>query len=369
MATLAEIVCGHGGEYLELFGDRMPTSHRRALADIAACRTEALGGHLWACDTCGHRHYSYHSCKNRSCPTCHGTQTTRWCEKREQEILPVPHFHVVFTLPDELRDLVRRHQKLLLPLLMRTATEALMTLGADPKHLGGRLAILAVLHTWSRTLVYHPHLHCLVAAGALTADGMWRRARKKFLVPVRALSERFRGRFMKGVRKLLPEASITGGVWEKPWVVYCKPTLGKTNKVLQYLGRYVHRIAITNRRIESCRDGRVTFRHQDSSTRRWKTMTLPAMEFLRRYLQHVLPRGLHKVRYYGLLSPGNRTLLRRLHLLLARQRQTEKPDNDRSHPASPHCCPVCTRGSMVIIALVLRCRSPPHWFPHLQLPG
>jgi hypothetical protein len=362
MIELADIVAKYGGEYLNEFGLPMLPSHKRALADILACRTESMGGHLLECDACGHQHYSYHSCKNRSCPKCHTNDTKRWLEKREAELLPVRYFHVVFTLPQELRDNMRSNQSKLYSILMQAASEMLMKLALDPKHVGGKLAILAVLHTWTRAMEFHPHVHMLVPAGGLDKDGNWRTTRKKWLVPVKALSKLFRARFMKLAKKALPEENFPQEVWEKEWVVYCKPPLTNSKKVLRYLGRYVHRIAIANSRIESMDNGKVTFRYQESATGTLKKMTLPGKEFLRRYLQHVLPQGFHKVRYYGLLSPANRITLRRVQLLLV-QRRKITPDDIKETPekslAKHHLCPCCSEGNMVVIAsLPRKSRSP-----------
>ena len=362
MIELADIVAAHGGDYLAEFGSRMLPSHRRALEDIAACRTETMGGHLARCEDCGHQHYSYHSCKNRSCPKCHGKEIDTWLEKREGELLPGRYFHLVFTLPSELRDPVRRNQKKLYAILMRAAVDALMKIGLDPKHIGGKMGMLAVLHTWTRALEHHPHVHMLVPAGGLDKDGVWRQSRKKFLVPVRALSKLFRARFMKMARRALPEETFPQEVWNKEWVVFCRPTFNRAKKVLRYLGRYVHRIAITNDRLLALRHGKVTFRYQNSNTHQWKTMTLPAKEFLRRYLQHVLPPGFHKVRYYGILSPANRVTLRRLQLLLA-ERFTPLQHKCKLPPSSQDSgnrCPCCHEGVMVAVSwLPRRSRSPP----------
>jgi hypothetical protein len=362
MIELADIVAKHGDEYLQAFGDRMLPSHKRALADILACRTESMGGHLAECEVCGHQQYSYHSCKNRSCPKCHTSDTKRWLEKREAELLPVRYFHVVFTLPQELRDIVRSNQGKLYAILMQSASDMLMKLGMDPKHVGGKLSILAVLHTWTRAMEFHPHVHMLVPAGGLDKEGNWRTTRKKWLVPVHALSILFRARFMKLARKALPDQSFPQEVWKKEWVVYCKPPLTNSKKVLRYLGRYVHRIAIANSRIESMDNGNVTFRYQESATGSLKRMTLAAKEFLRRYLQHVLPQGFHKVRYYGLLSPANRSTLKRVQLLLAQRRKITS-DDSKDEPAKPlvnHICPCCSEGLMVVISWIpRRSRSPP----------
>jgi hypothetical protein len=361
MTTLAEVVAAHGGDYLAEFGAHMLPSHRRALADIAACRTDAMGGHVAACAACGHQHYAYHSCKNRSCPTCHATETGVWLEKREAELLPVRYFHLVFTLPAELRDVVRKNQKPLYAVLMQAAAETLAKIGLDPRFVGGKLGMMAVLHTWTRALEHHPHVHLLVPAGGLDQDGTWRPSRRKFLIPVRALSKLFRARFMKLAKKALPEATFPKEVWGKEWVVFCKPTYNRATKVLRYLSRYVHRIAITNNRILATKDGKVTFRYQESKSGTWKTMTLPGREFLRRYLQHVLPQGFHKVRYYGLLSPANKMTLKRLQLLLAaRSRKAEEDRQEAPEPAPKHLCPCCHEGVMVVISrLPKRSRSPP----------
>jgi hypothetical protein len=246
---------------------------------------------------------------------------------------------------------------------MQAAAEMLMKLGHDPKYVGGKLSILAVLHTWTRAMEFHPHVHMLVPAGGLDKQGNWCPTRKKWLVPVKALSRLFRARFMKLAQKALPEGSFPQEVWNKDWVVYCKPPFTNSRKVLRYLGRYVHRIAIANSRIESMDDGKVTFRYQESSTGEQKRMPLPGKEFLRRYLQHVLPSGFHKVRYYGLLSPANRATLKRVQLLLA-QRLKKKPDQvDGTAPETPatgRICPCCSEGGMVIISwLPRKSRSPP----------
>lgn len=360
MVELAEIVKIHGAQYLDAYGDRMLPSHKRALYSIGQCRTETMGGHIAQCEECGHQHYSYHSCKNRSCPKCHGNDTKRWLERREAELLPVRYFHLVFTLPQELRDIVRSHQKALYDILMQTATETLMAIGLDPRHVGGKLGILAVLHTWTRALEHHPHVHMLVPAGGLDQDGTWRPSRKKFLVPVRALSRGFRGRFMALAQKALPDVIFPNEVWDKEWVVFCKPTFNRAKKVLRYLGRYVHRIAIANNRILSLDNGAVTFRYQNSDTKKWGTMSLPANEFLRRFLQHVLPQGFHKVRYYGLLSPRNRVTLKRLQLLLEeRERRKEVPGELAPPQKQQLRCPCCHEGFMVIVGILPRQRSPP----------
>jgi hypothetical protein len=361
---LAEVVRIHGPEYLAKFGDRMPHNHKRALYAIAACRTERMGGHLEECDQhCGHFEYAYHSCKNRSCPKCHGADTRKWLAKRETEILPVPYFHLVFTLPSELREIVRGNQKALYAVLFEAAITALTKLGLDRKYLGGQLGMVTVLHTWTRAKEYHPHLHLLVPGGALDKDGTWRPARRKFLVPVKALSPIFRAIFMKRARKALPTASFPLEVWEKDWVVFSRPTFKKTKKVLAYLSRYVYRVAITNNSIIALENDHVTFRYQNADTGEWKTMRLSAMEFLRRFLQHVLPKGFHKVRRFGFLHPTNRKTLRRLQLLLwerDRNRSAAREQEIEAGTGIEKLCPHCKKGTMVVVTrLPRRSRSPP----------
>lgn len=348
MGAIADIFRQYGPEYLDRHGDRMLPSHRKAVRDILDCRTEACGGHVFECDHCRKLHYAYHSCRNRSCPECQGEQAQKWLERRRAELLPVLYFHVVFTLPAELREIVRSNQEILLSALMQAAAASLMKLAKDPRFVGGMISILSVLHTWTRALIYHPHVHCLVPGGAIAADRKsWLPARDGFLVPVTALSPIFRAQFIALARKRLPGVDFPQSLFEKDWVVYTKPTVCGNEAVLQYLGRYVRRIAISNRRILAVEDGRVTFRCKDWSANEWKTTTLPAEEFIRRYLQHVLPRGFHKVRFYGLLAPGNRPLLDWARFLLSREDDpasedppiaAEAPERQKeSFPACPHC--------------------------------
>jgi len=258
---------------------------------------------------------------------------------------------------------VRSNQNKLYAVLIQAAADMLMKLARDPKHVGGKLAILSVLHTWTRAIEFHPHVHMLVPAGGLDNDGNWRTTRKKWLVPVKALSQLFRARFMKLAKKTLPKVTFPQEVWSKDWVVYCKPPLTNSKKVLRYLGRYVHRIAIANSRIESMDNGNVTFRYQECASGKLRRMTLTSKEFLRRYLQHVLPQGFHKVRYYGLLSPANRLTLKRVQLLLAERNNKNAVDNSEDESTDrniKHLCPCCSEGIMVVIySLPRRSRSPP----------
>jgi hypothetical protein len=364
---VADIFRHYGDEYLDKYGEKMMPSHRRAFQDILNCRTPDMGGRLFACDHCDHQVYSYHSCRNRSCPKCHGADTEDWLKKRRKELLPVEYFHVVFTLPEELREHVRRHQKILYGIIIKAAAKSLVKLAADPHYVGGLIGVLAILHTWTRTLVYHPHVHCLVPAGGVSDDQEWLPARKNYLVPVRALSRIFRGMFRDMVAKELPDLMIPEIAWNKEWVVYCKPAIQGADKVLDYLGRYVHRIAIANSRILSIDDGKVTFRYQNCGDSQWKTMTLSANEFIRRFLQHVLPRGTHKVRYYGLWSPSNRSRLRQVQIVLARETPVQSHEIDvldkeaSAHPmGNGKTCPHCGKGILILIDRIPRQgRAPP----------
>ncbi len=376
MPELADIFRRYGPEYIVRFGKNMLPSHRRAIRDIVDCRTEALGGHVVKCDHCLALDYAYHSCKNRGCPKCHGNDTQRWLNKRRAELLEVIYFHLVFTLPAELREIVRSHQKTLYSILMRAAAHALLKLAVDPKYVGAKSGMLAVLHTWTNALAFHPHGHFLVPGGGISPDGRWLSSRKNFLVPVKALSPIFRAKFMEMAQDALPCVKLPAEVWEKDWVVYAKPTVQGSDKVLQYLARYVHRIAITNNRILAIENDQVTFRYKETRKQkkkgqsRWKTMTLPAMKFMARFLQHMPPRGFHKVRYYGIWSPANRSLLRQVQLRLASKVKVEDnpiagAEDDDHAPQQIRRCRLCNEGFMMVVSIIPRgwkkdlARSPP----------
>jgi predicted RNA-binding Zn-ribbon protein involved in translation (DUF1610 family) len=351
MLTLADVVRRHGPAYMERHGASMMPSHVAAVKAILQCRTPDMGGHVAACPQCGSEHLLYHSCRHRACPRCGHDATTRWLAHKRELLLPVPYFHVVFTLPAELRRLVRSHQTDLLPVLFQAAFESLAELCADPRYLGAQSGALAVLHTWTRTLEWHPHVHMLVPGGGLAPDGCtWLsapRRRTRYLVPVLALSERFRGRFLHLARRALPGVPFPPIPWDKRWVVFAKPVVQGAEKVLEVLGRYVHKTAISDHAIVAFDDHTVTFRYQDSRDRRRKTMTLPAHEFLRRFLQHVLPRGMHRVRAFGLLHPAHRTTLRRLQLVLAPRGGAESTPEQQPRPRL--LCPQCKQASLLLV--------------------
>lgn len=372
MLEVADILRRYGQSYLDAHGAAVPRRHRHVIQALVACRTAELGGHLYACDHCGYQRYAYHSCRNRHCPKCHGNDMEAWLGQRQSELLPAPYFHVVFTLPQALRRVVRRHPHVLYSIIMQSAAEALQKLAMDPRYVGGRIGILAVLHTWSRTLEYHPHVHCLVPGGGVNQDGRWVPARRDYLVPVRALSRLFRGIFLSRAKKALPDIVWPPILWKQEWVVFAKPTLRRPDAVLNYLGRYVHRVAIANSRLLAIADGRVVFRYRRVGDPQSRTMTLPAHEFIRRFLQHVLPEGFHKVRYYGLWAPSQRHNLRRLQHGLWQQDDIEpaesstiEPPDENKHPESSAGggvlrCPECQKGHLHWVAEIpRRSRDPP----------
>jgi hypothetical protein len=352
MLRLADVIRQHGPAYMERHGASMLPSHVHAVKAILRCRTPEMGGHLARCPRCETEHLLYHSCHHRACPRCGHDTTSRWLAGQRELLLPVPYFHVVFTLPAELRRLVRSHQAALLPVLFRAAFTSLARLCADPHFLGGRIGALAVLHTWTRTLEWHPHVHMLVPGGALAPDGLtWiaaPRRRTRYLVPEKALAKLFRGRFLCLARRALPGVAFPDIPWGKRWVVFAKPVVHGAEKVLEYLGRYVHKTAISEQAIVASNDRTVTFGYRDSRDQRRKTMTLPADEFLRRFLQHVPLQGLHRVRAFGLLHSAHRDTLRRLQLLLASRQAPEAPTHQQP-PRLRLPCPRCGQASLVLL--------------------
>ena len=362
---LADVVRRFGGAYRSQYGRVMMPSHKRALADIAACCTKQLGGRLYRCDDCTESFWVFHCCRNRACPKCHGKQTQQWLAKRQLELLPCDYYHAIATVPSELRDVFRRHRKLMYGLLMRVSAEAVRELCADKRHLGALPGILSVLHTWNGQLHYHCHVHMLITGGGVSSDGEhWEPARGKFLVPVHVLSRKIAAKFRDALKKQKPElfATISAAAWRREWVSFCKHYGRGNDAVLNYLSRYVFRTAISNARILDMDDTHVTFRWKDRDSDTWRTVRLPGVEFLRRFLQHVLPRGFHRVRYYGLWHSSKRDLSSRAWLLLMLQNPIDASvpmtianlldllsqpcededlknpdDDDRSRPCCPHC--------------------------------
>lgn len=354
MTDLGEIFREHGPGYRAKYGAGLLPSHRRAMQDIEGCRTEAFGGKAYFCEKCSMTHYSYHSCQNRHCPKCQNEKATEWLEEQTELLLPVGYYLVTFTIPAELRSLVRSHQSLLLSILFRVSAEALQQLARDARFVGGEIGMIGVLHTWKRDLLYHPHVHYLVPAGALTEMG-WRQPKNKgFLVPVKALSVIFRAKLRDAVKKAGLTGSVRPEVWTKKWVVHSK-AVGNGEKALAYLARYLFRVAISNNKIRSNRDGNVTFEYEEWETKTRKVCRLPGHEFMRRFLQHVLPKGFVKVRYYGLFAPSKRKLLKRVRMQLKAKPEKKSAPRRESHRKAT-VCPKC--GSEMVLIETLR-RSPP----------
>ncbi|HEX7213661.1 MAG TPA: IS91 family transposase [Methylomirabilota bacterium] len=358
MVELADIFRSAGESYQQAYGDRMLPSHRRAMADIIDCRTPALGGSLFVCDTCGGLDYAYHSCRNRHCPKCHYGPSQLWLEGLRDRLLPCSYYFVTFTLPAELRPLARSHQGTVYDLLLREAAAALQLLADDPKWVGAKLGILAVLHTWARDLSYHPHVHLLATAGGLADQGeTWRKpARPRFLVPGYALSTIFRAKVRDALDRENLLAQVEPTIFRKSWNVHLEHA-GDGEHAAEYLSRYVHRVAITNDRIEAFDHGRVTFRYVDSRTQQTRRLTLPVHAFIARFLQHVLPKGFQKIRGYGLFRPADtRQRQRARHLLELdpalpqppkNSPATSQPDGDTLDLDRRRLCPACRRGHLI----------------------
>lgn len=393
LLEVADVIDAAGPAFLAEHGNSLSTPQRRTLNALAHCRTAALGGHVEACDRCGFCVIAYNSCRNRHCPKCQGGQAAAWLEREAQALLPVEYHHVVFTLPHELSALALQNPGVLYGLLMRSASQALREVAGNPRHLGAEVGVLAVLHTWGQTLQHHPHVHCVVTGGGLAVDargkrvepGRWLSCRPGFFLPVRVLSAVYRRQFLAGLRQAhaagelrcegrLAELTDAAALatWlaplaQKAWVVYSKPPFAGPTTVLKYLARYTHRVAISNSRLQELKDGRVTFRYRDyAHGGKERLQTLTGVEFLRRFLQHVLPRGFVKVRHYGLLANGARTttlakcrcllaLAVAAVLALAATLAAEVTPTEQGA-----CCPSCGEGRLVWVEDVPRAdRRPP----------
>jgi hypothetical protein len=319
----------------------------RTLRHIKHCRTAALGGHIDACDDCGNISISYNSCRNRHCPKCQGKNREQWIQAREQELLPVPYFHVVFTLPDSINTLSMHQPKLVYDLLFESAWETLRTFG---KNKGVLMGAIGVLHTWGQNLSLHPHLHCIVPGGGINENGHWQniRADGKFLFPVKALSQVFRAKFCDKLLKLAPEhyQPIRQKLWSKKWVVYAKRPFGSSKSVIEYLGRYTHKIAISNHRIKSIDDKTVTFAFKDyKSGGTKKQMTLSHEEFIRRFALHILPKRFVKIRHYGFLSSN----WKRQKLLVLQEKMQVRLPEPKAIEQPERICPCCKVGKLITI--------------------
>jgi hypothetical protein len=382
---LADIVRAYGDAYRRTHA--LAAVQSRALHAIEACRTAALGGHQETCDQCGAVRITYNSCRNRHCPKCQTLTKERWLTARRADLLPIPYFHVVFTLPHDLNPLAQGNPRVLYTLLFRAAADTLLTFGRDPRHLGGTIGITAILHTWGQTLSQHWHVHCLVTGGALAADrSHWIAGRSTFLFPVRALARVFRAKYLAGLHHAFDSGALTfaggtaalgdrrtfvaflGRLRAVDWVVYAKRPFAGPEHVLDYLGRYTHRVALSNDRLVDHRDAHVRFRWKDYADHdRVKVMTLTVDEFLRRFLLHVVPRGFMRIRHFGLLA--NRT---RRETLTQCRRLLHQPLPTAAGPESVADlmqrltgvdlarCPTCGDGRMHVTASLLRASSPPN---------
>jgi hypothetical protein len=395
---VADIFRDHGAAWREANRGHVSLPQMKVMSAIERCRTAALGGHVARCENgaCGHTVISYNSCRNRHCPKCQGAAAAKWLADREAELLPVPYFHVVYTLPSQLRDIAYQNRRVIYNLLMKASAETTLAIAADRKRLGAKIGITAVLHTWGSAMTHHPHVHMIVPGGGLSEDGtQWIGARSNFLVHVNVLARLFRGKMLA----MLSDAHAAGqlsffnshaGLADKnafkrflstlrhiKWVVYCKPPFAGPKQVLRYLSRYTHRVAISNRRLVAAGDGGISFRwkdyrvvpearHQSEGPGRWKTMTLHPHEFIRRFLIHVLPKGFHRIRHYGLFANGNRAegiaKARELLAMTPAATVTEEPDPKATVEPDQPCllprpCPCCG-GRMIIIEIFARGEAP-----------
>jgi hypothetical protein len=385
---VADIFRDHGAAWRRANVGHVSLDQMKVMSAIERCRTAALGGHVARCENekCAHTIIAYNSCRNRHCPKCQGAAAREWLAAREADLLPVPYFHVVFTLPAAIADIAYQNKAAIYDILFTASAETMTTIAADPRHLGARIGITSVLHTWGSALTHHPHIHMIVPGGGISLDGTrWVPCRPDFILPVEVLSCLFRGLFLAklvaahragrleffGVRARLDNIrafkAYLAPLHKSDWVVYAKRPFGGPRAVLAYLSRYTHRVAISNRRLVAADDGGVSFRWKDyriEGPGRWKTMTLTPHEFIRRFLMHVLPSGFHRIRHYGLLASGTRAVnIARARELLAVPVSPEPPDTGT--PAAdeprmlPRPCPCCG-GRMMIIETFARGRQPKH---------
>jgi len=382
---LADVVRAAGGKFIERSRKWLTWAHVKVLRAIERCRTAALGGHLDECADCGHRVISYNSCRNRHCPKCQANARDRWLAARSRELLPTPYVHVVFTLPHELAPLALQNKKVIYGLLFRTSAETLMEIARDPKHLGAEIGFFSVLHTWNQKLEHHPHVHCVIPAGGLSSDHTrWIKPRYPFFLPVKVLGRVFRGKFVAALRDAFAEGKLsfygnlislaqpkTFSSWLRPlfrqdWVVYSKRPFGGPEHALRYLGSYTHRVAISNHRLIDFTNEKVAFRWRDSAHKNKKRkMTLHVEEFLRRFLLHLLPKGLVRIRHFGFLANRRRAALLPVcfQVLRAATESASLPVGSNANPtAAVWTCPRCG-GPMTIVerltAAQIRLRVPP----------
>jgi len=367
---LAQVIERFGKEFETLYSPN--TYVQRTLSALLRCRTSSLGGHVDKCDQCGHIRISYNSCRNRHCPKCQNTQREAWIESRKQDLIPVPYFHVVFTVPGKLNDLFLHNPVFLYNLLFRSAWETIAQFSFIK--LQAETGMIAVLHTWGQNLSLHPHVHCVVPGGGINYKGQWKGVNtsvngKVFLFNVKNVSSVFRGKFMAGMQKHLPQdKGFIHDLYKTPWVVYTKEPFAGPNQVIEYLGRYTHRVAINNHRLLAIDEDGVRFRYRDYRDNRQKVMTLEGAEFLRRFCQHILPKGFVKIRHFGLLASSKRSQLRELQQAFGISAPIVKEKKNwkeicRDHlNYNPDLCPHCRRGKMITIEMLLPGRGPPYFF-------
>jgi Putative transposase/Transposase zinc-binding domain len=394
---VADIFRGHGPAWRQANAGHVSLGQLKVMSAIESCRTAALGGHVARCENekCGHTQIAYNSCRNRHCPKCQGAAAREWLAEREAELLPVPYFHLVFTLPAQIADIAYQNKAVIYDLLFKASSETMLTIAADPKHLGARIGILSVLHTWGSAMTHHPHVHMIVPGGGFSLDGKsWVSCRPRFFLSVRVLSRLFRRLFLEklvaahkagelqffnGHAALVdPQdfAAFLAPLRNTEWVVYSKRPFGGPKEVLRYLARYTHRVAISNRRLIACDEKGVTFKWKDyriEGPDRYKVMTLGTHEFIRRFLIHVLPAGFHRIRYYGLLASGKRAenITRARELLMPPILPVEAIKAISADAAEPqtakHSCPCCG-GRMIIIERFKR-GATPHYRPSSLTPA
>lgn len=330
MLEVQDIFRQYGEDYRR--SHRLSPEQAKAMRAVTACRTAALGAHTDRCNECGYGRISYNSCRNRHCPKCQSFAKEEWLDRQRQSLLNTRYFHVVFTLPDDLHMVCLQDPRRLYDILFKAASQTLLELCADSKYLGATPGITAVLHTWGQNLHYHPHLHCVVTGGGIADGNRWISSRKKFFLPVKVLSRKFRGKFLHLLREALPgmDTQMVKSLYRKDWIVYCKPPFGDADKVLDYLGRYTHRVAISNHRLIKLEDDRVFFRWRDyRDGNRVKVMSLAAEDFIRRFLLHILPSGFRKIRHFGLVASRDKS--KRL-VLCRRLTRTRTPAPPLSTP-------------------------------------
>lgn len=335
----------------------------RTLSALKRCRTSAMGGHIDACTDCGSVRISYNSCRNRHCPKCQSNERERWIQKREEELLPVPYFHVVFTLPDTLNQLAMHKPKQVYDSLFEAAWNTIKTFGEDQKHLGAATGMISILHTWGQTLTLHPHLHCIVPGGGLIKKQKWKEAKSKgkYLFPVKAMSKVFRAKFVASIKQKVADIDkeLINNLFKKNWVIYAKRPFANPQSVIEYLGRYTHKIAISNHRIKSIDENTVTFSYKDYRKQaQTNEMTLDAMEFIRRFSMHILPKGFVRIRHFGILSSTCKQLSIPTIKAQIPQQKIQKTEPRVTKIFNPKICPHCKTETMVTIEIFGK-RGPP----------